>query len=211
MSVDPGARIHPTAEVEEGVSIGSGTAVWDHVHVRGPGTSIGEDCIVGGKTYVAYGVVVGHRVKLNALVYVPTGVTIEDGVMVGAHTTFTNDRFPRAATADLSLLRSSDVDEDTERTLVREGATLGAGVVVGPGVRIGRFAMVGAGAVVTRPVGDFVLVAGNPARVIGAVCRCGPPFVRIAPGEALADGGHSCAGCGRRYHVEDEVVTEVSG
>lgn len=211
MTVDPGARIHPTADVEEGVAVGPGTAVWDHVHLRGPGTTIGQDCIVGEKTYVAYGVVVGDRVKLNAFVYVPTGVTIEDGVMVGAHTTFTNDRFPRATTADLSLLRSSDADEDTERTLVRTGATLGAGVVVGPGIRLGRFSMVGAGSVVTRSVGDFHLVAGNPARVMGAVCRCGPPFVRVVPGEQLPDGGYECAGCGRRYHLEDEVVTEVSG
>jgi UDP-2-acetamido-3-amino-2,3-dideoxy-glucuronate N-acetyltransferase len=211
VTVDPGATVHPTADVEDGVSVGAGTAVWDHVHVRGPGTTIGVDCIVGEKTYVAYGVAIGDRVKLNASVYVPTGITIEDGVMVGAHTTFTNDRFPRATTADLSLLRSSDVDEDTERTLVREGATLGAAVVVGPGVRIGRFAMVGAGATVTRSVGDFVLVAGSPARTIGAVCRCGPPFLRVAPGDPLPDGGHACAGCGRRYHVEDGVVTEVSG
>jgi len=210
VTVDPSARLHPSADVEDGVAVGPGTAVWDHVHVRGPGTSIGRDCIVGEKTYIAYGVAIGDRVKLNAFVYVPTGITIVDGVMVGAHTTFTNDRFPRATTADLALLRSSGVDEDTERTLVREGATLGAAVVVGPGVRIGRFAMVGAGAMVSRSVADFVLVAGNPARTIGAVCRCGPPFVRVAPGEDLPDGGHSCAGCGRRYHVEDGVVTEVS-
>jgi acetyltransferase-like isoleucine patch superfamily enzyme len=211
VSIDPGAQVHPTAEVEDGVVVGPGTALWAHVHVRGPGTTVGRDCIVGEKTYLAYGVSIGDRVKLNAFVYVPTGVTIEDGVMVGAHTTFTNDRFPRATTADLGLLRSSDADEDTERTLVQAGATLGAGVVVGPGIRIGRFAMAGAGAVVTRAIGSFHLVAGNPARTIGAVCRCGPPFVRIAPGDPLPDGGYECAGCGRRYHVEDDEVTEVSG
>jgi UDP-2-acetamido-3-amino-2,3-dideoxy-glucuronate N-acetyltransferase len=211
VSIDPAARLHATADVEDGVAVGPGTAVWDHVHVRGPGTSVGRDCILGEKTYLAYGVVVGDRVKLNAFVYVPTGVTIEDGVMVGAHTTFTNDRFPRATTPDLTLLRSSDADEDTERTLVQSGATIGAGVVVGPGVRIGRFAMVGAGSVVTRSVPAFHLVAGNPARTMGAVCRCGPPFLRVAVGEELPDGGYECAGCGRRYHVEDHEVTEVSG
>lgn len=211
MNVAASARLHPTVEVEEGVTIGEGTALWDHVHVRGPATTIGQDCIIGEKTYLAYGVSVGDRVKLNASVYVPTGVTIETGVMVGAHTTFTNDRFPRATTADLTLLRSSDADEDTERTLVQEGATIGAGVVVGPGIRVGRFAMVGAGSVVTRSVGAFHLVAGNPARTMGAVCRCGPPFVRVGLGEPLPNGGYECAGCGRRFHVEDDEVTEVSG
>lgn len=210
MSVDPAARIHPTAEIEAGVEVGPDTAVWDHVHVRGPGTRIGAECIVGEKTYLAYGVTVGDRVKLNAMVYVPTGITLDDGVMVGAGVVFTNDRFPRATTPDLALPRASEPDEDTERTLVGAGATIGAGARIGPGVRIGRFAMVGAGAVVTRSAADFHLVAGNPARVIGAVCRCGPPFVRVSPGEELPEGGYACAGCGRRYHVEDGVVSEVS-
>lgn len=205
-----GPTIHPTADVEDGVTVGAGTALWDNVHVRGPNTSIGQDCIIGEKTYLAYGVVVGDRCKINAMAYLPTGVTLEDGVMVGAGVIFTNDRFPRATTADLTLLRSSEADEDTERTLVRDGATIGAGAVIGPGVRIGRFAMVGAGAVVTRPVPDFTLVAGNPARTIGGVCRCGPPFVRVQAGETLPDGGYTCAGCGRAYHVEEAVITEVS-
>jgi len=210
VSEQPDPQIHPTADVEDGVTVGPGTALWDNVHVRGPGTSIGRDCIVGEKTYLAYGVQVGDRCKLNAMVYVPTGITLEDGVMVGAGATFTNDRFPRATTADLALLRSSGVDEDTERTLVREGATVGAGAVIGPGVRIGRWAMIGAGAVVTRSVGDHHLVAGNPARTIGGVCRCGPPFVRVPAGEPLPDGGHTCAGCGRKYHIDDGEITEVT-
>ena len=94
------ARIHPTAIIEDGVSIGSGTAVWDSVHMR-TGARVGRDCIIGEKTYIAPDVVVGDRCKLNVFVYVCTGVTIEDGVMVAANVTFTNDRFPRATTPEL--------------------------------------------------------------------------------------------------------------
>ena len=121
-----GARIHETAMVEGGVAIGEGTSVWDSVHIRGPGTTIGEDCIIGEKSYVAYGVAIADRVKINAFVYICTGVTIEDGVMISAGTTFTNDRYPRATTPDLSKLRPSDPDEHTLPTIVRAGTTIGA-------------------------------------------------------------------------------------
>ncbi len=126
MSTGTPARIHPTALVEAGVEIGEGTSVWDDVHVRGPGTTIGRDCIVGEKSYVAYGVTIGDRVKINAFVYVCTAVTIEDGVMLSAGTTFTNDRYPRATTPDLTELRPSDPDDDTLATVVRAGTTVGA-------------------------------------------------------------------------------------
>jgi len=201
-------RIHPTAMIEDGVEIGSGTAVWDNVHVRGPGTEIGSDCIVGEKTYIAYGVRIGDRVKINAFVYVCTAVTIESGVMISAGTTFTNDRFPRATTPDLEALRPSDPDEDTRPTLVREGATIGARAVVGSDLAIGRFAMVGMGSVVVRSVPDFHLVLGTPARSVGCVCRCGEPLVRFEPGGSPPDGITTCSACGRRYVVRAGVVGE---
>jgi acetyltransferase-like isoleucine patch superfamily enzyme len=155
-------RIHPTALIEPGVQIGAGTAVWDNVHVR-HSTVIGQECIIGEKTYIAYGVRIGNRVKINAFVYVCNAVTIEDGVMVSAGTVFTNDRFPRATTPDLQRLRPSEPDEHTLPTLVREGATIGAGCIIGNDLVIGRFAMVGMGALVTRSVPDFHLVVGHPA------------------------------------------------
>ena len=148
------------------MEIGPGTAVWDNVHIRAP-ARIGRDCIVGGKTYIAYGVDIGDLVKINAGVYVCTAVTIERGVMISAGVIFTNDRFPRATTPDLSELRASTPDESTRPTLVREGATIGAGAVIGCDLSIGRFAMVGMGAVVTRSVADFSLALGNPARQRG--------------------------------------------
>jgi UDP-2-acetamido-3-amino-2,3-dideoxy-glucuronate N-acetyltransferase len=205
------ARIHPTAIVEDGVTIGEGTSIWDNVHVRGPGTRIGTQCIVGGKSLIAYGVEIGDRVKINSNVYICNAVTIERGVMIAAGTIFTNDLFPRATTPDLKALRSSAPDEHTLPTRVREGATIGAGCVVGCDLEIGRFAMVGMGALVTRSVPDFHLVVGQPARSIGCVCRCGEPFLRFAAGERPPDGKDSpCPACALRYAVKDGCVTELT-
>src|SRR4030095_15483819 len=117
--------LHDRAGSEEGVELGAGTAVWDHVHIR-RSTRIGEECTIGEKTYIAYDVRIGSRVKINAFVYICYGVTVEDGVMISAGTIFTNDRFPRATTPDLTRLRSAEPDEETQLTLVREGATIGA-------------------------------------------------------------------------------------
>ncbi|MDO9383505.1 MAG: acyltransferase [Hyphomicrobiaceae bacterium] len=201
-------RIHPTAIVEKGVELGEGTSVWDSVHIRGP-AHIGRDCIVGEKTYIAYDVKIGDRVKINAFVYICTAVTIEQGVMIAAGTIFTNDMFPRATTPDLTALRSSDPDEETLATLVREGATIGAGCVIGCDLEIGRFAMVGMGSVVTKTVPHFHLVVGNPARSIAYVCRCGHPFHRFSgPPPTLAE--TPCPSCGAGYRVEGGEVIELT-
>ena len=202
-----GPRIHPTAIIEEGVVIGRGTTVWDNVHVRRPAV-IGEECIIGEKTYIAYGVSIGSRVKINAFVYICTAVTIEDGVMISAATTFTNDRFPRATTPDLRTLRVSLPDEATRPTMVREGATVGAGCTIGCDLTIGRFAMVGMGSLVTRSVPDFHLVIGSPARAVGCVCRCGQVLVRFDRGEVARNA--SCAACGLPYTIEGREVTELA-
>ena len=201
-------RIHPTAIIEPGVVLGPGTAVWDSVHIRHD-TTLGEECIVGEKTYIAYGVRIGNRVKINSMVYVCTAVTIEDGVMISAGTVFTNDRFPRATTPDLKRLRPSDPDEHTLPTLVREGATIGAGCVIGNDLTIGRWAMVGMGSVVTKSVPDFALVIGHPAAVVGAVCRCGEPTIRYARGEVPPRQTLTCQACGRRYLFDNGRVTEM--
>jgi UDP-2-acetamido-3-amino-2,3-dideoxy-glucuronate N-acetyltransferase len=204
------ARIHPTALVEDGVTIGDGTSVWDGVHIRGPETVIGAECILGEKSYVAYGVAIGDRVKINAFVYICTAVSIEDGVMISAGTTFTNDRYPRATTPDLAALRSSEVDEHTLRTVVRAGTTIGARATIGPGVTLGRFSMVGMASVVTRDVPDFHLVVGHPARTVAALCRCGEPFTRAVGGRLPDLADTSCTACGLRYAVVDGAVTELT-
>ena len=193
-------RIHPTALVEPGVRIGARTAVWDGVHLRGPST-IGHDCIIGEKTYVAYGVEVGNFVKINAMVYIPTGITIEDRVMIAAGVVFTNDRYPRAFDELRGGLADSGPSEDTLPGRVKTGATVGAGAVVGPGLTIGAYAMIGMGAVVTADVPPHALVIGNPARVAGWVCLCGRP---VPPGssQVLLRCGR-CAGEDRAVSLHD--------
>jgi UDP-2-acetamido-3-amino-2,3-dideoxy-glucuronate N-acetyltransferase len=187
-------RIHPTAIVEAGVEIGAGTSVWDGVHLR-RGARIGSRCIVGEKTYVAYDVRIGDLCKLNACVYVCAGVELGRGVMVAAHTVFTNDRFPRAADAELREPFPSEPTADTLRTVVHDGATIGANCTIGPGLELGPFCMVGMGSVVTANVPAHALVAGNPARLRGLVCRCGAPVARATAGTVPA-GAHACR-CGR--------------
>ncbi len=200
------ARVHPTALIEDDVRLGFGTSIWDNVHIR-HGASIGDECIVGEKTYIAYDVRIGNRVKLNASVYICAGVTIEDGVMISAHTVFTNDRFPRAATNDLSALRPSEPDDHTLDTRVCAGATIGANATIGPGLVIGRYAMVGMGSVVTKSIPDHHLVIGNPARSVGLVCRCGELLVRSASFDENLVVGLRCASCADRYTVVGQDVT----
>jgi UDP-2-acetamido-3-amino-2,3-dideoxy-glucuronate N-acetyltransferase len=187
-------RVHPTALVEPGVELGDGTSVWDNAHLRA-GARIGRDCIVGEKTYVAYDVRIGDLCKLNACVYVCAGVTIEDGVMVAAHTVFTNDLHPRATDPDVTQLQTSAPTAATLATNVRRGATIGANCTIGPGVELGAFCMVGMGSCVTAEVPPHGLVVGNPARLVGAVCRCGEVVAR-AVGGAVPHGRHACR-CGR--------------
>jgi UDP-2-acetamido-3-amino-2,3-dideoxy-glucuronate N-acetyltransferase len=200
-------KIHPTALIEDDVRIGDGTSIWDNVHIR-HGARIGRDCIVGEKSYIAYDVVIGDLVKINAMVYICTAVTIEDGVMISAGTVFTNDRFPRATTVDLRNLRPSEPDEDTLPTLVMAGATIGAGCTIGNDLSIGRFAMVGMGALVTKDVGNFHLVVGHPAKPVGCVCRCGHLVIRFA--DIVGDANDfRCPGCGLAYRITGQVVEEL--
>jgi acetyltransferase-like isoleucine patch superfamily enzyme len=201
-------RVHPTAIIEADVQLGSGTAVWDNVHIR-HGAQVGEECIIGEKSYIAYDVRIGNRVKINAFVYICAAVTLEDGVMISAGTIFTNDKLPRATTGDLEALLPSDPDEKTAPTLVREGATIGAGCVIGCDLSIGRFAMVGMGSLVTRSVPDFHLVFGHPATSVGCVCRCGEIVHRFEGAGMDARHEAACAKCRRRYVIEQRRVTEV--
>lgn len=198
--------IHPTALVEAHVSLGPGTRVWDNVHIR-HGASLGTDCIVGEKSYIAYDVRIGNYVKLNANVYICAMVTVEDYVMISAGTVFTNDKFPRAFPPDLSGLASSDPNEETLPTLVRQGATIGANATIGCGIEIGRYAMVGMGSVVTKSVPDYALVFGNPARVQGYVCVCGPMLGKKE--EIERHGTSACHRCGRQYQFTGNRLVEM--
>lgn len=153
--------IHPTAIVENPVCIGTGTRVWHFAHIRS-GTIIGENCTIGKDVFVDMGVCIGNRCKIQNGVSVYHGVTLEDEVFVGPNVTFTNDKYPRAVG-----------DWTVSPTLIKHGASIGAGAVIVAGITIGEYAMVGAGAVVTRDVPPYALVYGNPAQIEDYVCARG--------------------------------------
>lgn len=162
--------VHPTADVSPRATLGAGTKVWHQAQVR-EGAVLGRNCILGKGAYVDFDVQIGDNVKIQNRASVYHGVTLESGVFVGPHVVFTNDKLPRAVNPDGSL--KSEDEWELGRILVKEGASIGAGAIVVTGITIGRFAMVGAGAVVTRDVPDYGLVYGNPARLVGYVCPCG--------------------------------------
>ena len=202
--IHPTVKLHPTAIIEEGVSIGKGTAVWDNVHIR-KNALIGENCIIGEKTYIAYDVRIGNGVKINSFVYICTGVTIENQVMISAGTVFTNDRFPRAFDLDGSSLKTSDPTEETLETKVCQGATIGAGCIIGPGIELGEYCMVGMGSVVTRSVAPYQLVFGNPAEPRGFVCLCGEVLLKsdreLKSSASKLEGRFLCPKCKRKYSL----------
>lgn len=193
------ARIHPTADVASDAGIGPGTSIWNQAQVR-EGARIGRDCIIGKNAYVDVDVVIGDRVKIQNNVSVYRGVSIEDGVFIGPHVCFTNDRVPRAVNPDGSP--KADGDWEVAPTLVRHGAAIGANATILPGLTIGRWAMIGSGSVVTRDVADHELVVGNPARRIGSACACGQPLTDGPDGAPFAD---PCPSCGRAFPPERDA------
>lgn len=190
--------IHPSADVSPNAQIGAGTRIWNEAQVR-EGACLGSDCTVGKGSYVDHDVSIGDRVKIQNHVSIFHGVTIEDGAFIGPHVTFTNDLHPRAVQPD-GAVRGDD-DWRVILTLVREGASIGAGAVVVCGITIGRWAMVGAGAIVTRDVPDQGLVFGNPAELMGWVCLCGHRLDR-------QDGAWRCPECSRTFEFEPEAIAQ---
>ncbi len=203
------AVIHPSADVSADAKIGERTRIWNRAQVR-EGAVIGDDCIVGKDAYVDFGVRVGDRCKIQngALVY--HGVTVETGVFIGPGAILTNDRFPRSITPDGELAGADDWTVST--ITLRYGSSIGAGAVVVAGNDVGRFATVGAGAIVTRPVPDHALVAGNPARRLGWVCACGQRLAdasgRHFPAEG--EGAATCPACGRQYVIGAGTCAEAT-
>lgn len=176
---------HESAIVDAGATIGEGTRIWHWVHVCA-GARIGERCVLGQNVFIANHAVIGDNVRIQNNVSVYDGVTLEDDVFCGPSMVFTNVINPRA--------HVSRKDEYLP-TLVRQGATLGANSTVVCGNTVGRYAFVGAGAVVTRDLPDYALALGTPARRIAWMCRCG---VRLP--DAL--GEVQCSACEHRYHID---------
>ena len=189
MSARVAPRVHPTAVVDAGATLGDGVRIWHFCHVM-PGAWIGPDAMLGQGCFVANGVRVGARARVQNQVSLYSGVELEEDVFVGPSAVFTNVRRPRAFVSR---------KDEFLCTLVKRGATIGANATVLPGVTIGDYALVGAGAVVTRDVAPFALVVGAPARAVGWVSRAGERL-EFSAGEAR------CPRTGERYRWIDGRV-----
>ncbi len=184
--------VHPSAIIEDGAEIGEGTKIWHFSHIMG-GAKIGKNCVIGQNCFVADNTVLGNGVKLGNNVSVYTFVELEDNVFVGPSAVFTNDLNPRAPYPKGGKWIG---------TRVREGASIGANSTIVCNNTIGRWAFIGAGAVVTRDVPDYAIVAGVPARIINWMCECGEKL-------EFKDGNATCKKCGRKYHKEGTECKEV--
>jgi acetyltransferase-like isoleucine patch superfamily enzyme len=182
------AYVHATAVVDKTAQIGSGTKVWHFVHIR-EAAQIGRDCVLGHAVYIGKAVKIGDHVKLENRATVYQGVTIEDSVFVGPHVTFTNDPYPRSRSDDWKIVP----------TLVKKGASIGAGAVVLCGVTIGEHAMIGAGSIVTRDIPPYARAYGNPARIAGFVCVCGRRLAKEKEEQTAIF--MKCPACAKEYTI----------
>lgn len=182
-----GYSVHESSYVDDGADVGVGTRIWHFCHVMS-GATIGEDCSLGQNVVVMARARLGRNVKVQNNVSIYEGVECGDDVFLGPSMVFTNVRTPRS-----HISRKHEY----QRTIVRRGVSIGANATIVCGLTLGQYSFVAAGAVVTRNVQDFALVAGVPARTIGWVCRCG---ARLDLGAALAEGERAtCASCGEKY------------
>jgi len=184
--------VHESSYVDEGCEIGAGTKIWHFSHVM-TGARIGRRCNIGQNVVVSPHVVIGDNVKIQNNVSIYTGVILEDDVFCGPSMVFTNVVNPRS-----HVPRKDEYRE----TRVQQGASIGANATIVCGHTIGRFAFIGAGAVVTRDVPDYALVVGNPARISGWMCACG---VKLAAG-AKPPAQATCQSCGSRYQVDGAML-----
>jgi len=185
---------HSTAVIDEGARIGEGTRIWHFCHIM-PGAVIGSNCILGQNVFVANGVRLGNGVKVQNNVSLYEGVLCEDEVFVGPSVVFTNVLNPRSAI---------ERKEEFKPTLVAKGASIGANATILCGITIGQYAMIGAGAVVTKAVPAFALVTGNPAQQQGWISAAGFKLVFDTEGHAV------CNGSGDRYQLAGNNVVRLN-
>lgn len=186
-----GYFVHESSYVDEGAEIGAGTRVWHFCHVMS-GAMIGERCSIGQNVVVMPGTRLGNNVKVQNNVSIYEGVECEDDVFLGPSMVFTNVMNPRSHVSRKHEYR---------RTLVRRGASIGANATIVCGHELGEYCFIAAGAVVTRDVPPFALMAGVPARRIGWMCQCGERL-------GTTSGEHACEACGTRYSVEEDRLTQ---
>jgi UDP-2-acetamido-3-amino-2,3-dideoxy-glucuronate N-acetyltransferase len=185
---------HESAIIDEGAQIGRGTKIWHFTHVLN-GSIIGKDCVIGQNVMIGPEVAIGNKCKIQNNVSLYKGVTLEDEVFCGPSCVFTNVYNPRAFIERKHEFRP---------TLVRKGATIGANATIICGITIGAYAMIGAGAVVTRDIRDQALVIGVPAEQVGWVCSCGVPLK-----EFDTDGMGICKSCGNKYKLQNDSLSPV--
>jgi UDP-2-acetamido-3-amino-2,3-dideoxy-glucuronate N-acetyltransferase len=188
MTSGPAFFVHQSCYVDDGCEIGAGTKIWHFSHVMS-GARIGQRCNIGQNVVISPQVTLGDNVRIQNNVSVYTGVTLEDDVFCGPSMVFTNVINPRSHVSRKDEYRP---------TLVKRGASLGANSTIVCGHTIGRYAFVGAGAVVTKDVPDYALIVGNPGRIVGWMCECG---VKLASG-AQPPGEGTCRSCGTRYGLQ---------
>lgn len=181
--------VHESSYVDENVTIGKGTKIWHFSHVQS-GAVIGENCSLGQNVNISNNVVLGNGVKIQNNVSVYEGVTVGNDVFLGPSCVFTNDLTPRA--------KYPKGHENYKKTVVGDGASIGANATIVCGHSIGKSAMVAAGAVVCRDVDDYELVAGVPAKHMGYICACGKLF----------KDNFVCDKCNRKYRIKNEKLYE---
>lgn len=184
---------HPSAIIDEGCEIGAGTKIWHFSHIM-PNCKIGENCNLGQNVVVSPEVVLGKNVKVQNNVSIYTGVICEDDVFLGPSMVFTNVTNPRSAV---------NRKNQYAKTLVKKGATIGANATIICGHNIGRYAFIGAGAVVTKDVPDYALIIGNPARQTGWMSEYGHKLSFDEKGEAV------CSESGQRYVLKEGKVDKA--
>lgn len=186
---------HESAYVDDGAIVGRGTKIWHFSHIMA-GARIGERCNIGQNVVVSPQCLLGDNVKVQNNVSIYTGVTLDDDVFCGPSMVFTNVVNPRSHVSRKDEFRP---------THVGQGASLGANSTIVCGHSIGRYAFIGAGAVVTKDVPDFALVVGNPARISGWVCACG---LKLASGATAPTAAH-CVGCDKSYEIRNGRFVEA--
>lgn len=182
--------VHESSYIDEPCHIGAGTKIWHFSHIM-KDSIIGEKCNIGQNVVISPSVVLGNNVKIQNNVSVYTGVICEDDVFLGPSCVFTNVINPR------SFIERKD---EYRRTVIKKGASIGANATIVCGHVIGRYAFIGAGAVVTKDIPDYALVIGNPARIVGYVCECGDKLDKI-------NEKYMCKSCNKEYEMLDQKLS----
>lgn len=185
--------VHESSYIDDGAKIGDNTKIWHFSHIMSD-SIIGEKCNIGQNVVISPGVILGNNVKIQNNVSVYTGVKCEDDVFLGPSCVFTNVINPR------SFIERKD---EYKETIIKKGASIGANSTIVCGNNIGKYALVGAGSIVTKDVPDYALVVGNPARIVGYMCECG---IKLKTDDNL---NYYCEKCHKKYNMENNLLKEI--